>query len=86
MDENRVEGAVRGIGGQIKEAVGDLTGDAKTQAEGRVDQIAGRVQNAYGSARDGAEEMGEVVSETIRAHPLAMILVVGLFGFLLGRR
>jgi CsbD-like len=34
MDKDRVEGAAHRIKGAVKEAVGKVTGDAKTQAEG----------------------------------------------------
>ena len=52
MDEDRVKGAATNIGGKVKDAVGGLTGDTKTQAEGKMDQATGQVQNAYGSAKD----------------------------------
>ena len=34
MDKDRVEGAAHQVKGAVKEAVGKVTGDAKTQAEG----------------------------------------------------
>ena len=36
MDKDRVEGAAHRIKGAVKEAVGKVTGDTKTQAEGAV--------------------------------------------------
>ena len=35
VDENRVEGTARNIGGKVQDAVGVVTGDAATQARGR---------------------------------------------------
>ncbi len=41
MDENRMKGAAGNIGGKVKDSVGGLTGDTKTQAEGKLDQAVG---------------------------------------------
>ena len=49
MNNDRVEGAVRNFTGKAEEAVGNTTGDAKTQAEGMADKVAGKVQNAFGN-------------------------------------
>jgi uncharacterized protein YjbJ (UPF0337 family) len=58
-DHDRVEGAARNIGGNIKEAAGKVTGDEKLKAEGRADQVEGKVQNAYGGAKDAVRDSGE---------------------------
>ena len=54
MDEDRIKGAATDFGGKAKDAIGGLMGDKKTQAEGKADQVSGQLQNAYGSAKDGA--------------------------------
>jgi uncharacterized protein YjbJ (UPF0337 family) len=51
-DHDRVEGAARNLGGKAKEAAGKLTGDEKLKAEGKTDQVAGKVQNAVGGLKD----------------------------------
>lgn len=51
-DNDRIEGAAKNQGGKIKEAAGKLTGDEKLKAEGRADQVAGKVQNAVGGVKD----------------------------------
>lgn len=56
MDNDRTEGAARNIGGKIKEAAGDLVGDAKLKREGQVDQVKGKAQNAIGGIKDAARE------------------------------
>jgi uncharacterized protein YjbJ (UPF0337 family) len=56
MDKDRVKGAGHEAKGAIKEAVGKVTGDAKTQAEGAAEKTAGKVQNAIGGAKDAARE------------------------------
>jgi uncharacterized protein YjbJ (UPF0337 family) len=56
MDKNRVQGAGREMRGRIKEAAGKLTGDEKLKAEGKVEKMAGKVQNAAGGAVDKARD------------------------------
>jgi uncharacterized protein YjbJ (UPF0337 family) len=52
MNKDRLAGAAKQVKGNIKEATGKVTGDAKLKAEGRADKMAGKVQNAIGGARD----------------------------------
>lgn len=51
-DTDRIEGAAKNIGGKIKEAAGKVTGDEKLKAEGRADQVEGKVQNTVGGIKD----------------------------------
>ena len=52
MDEDRVAGAAKRVKGSIKEAIGKLTGDTKTQAEGAAEKAAGSGQGSAGEAKD----------------------------------
>jgi uncharacterized protein YjbJ (UPF0337 family) len=52
MNSDRIDGAAKNIGGKIEEAAGNLTGDAKWQAEGKAKQAEGKVQNAVGGIKD----------------------------------
>ena len=52
MDKDRVAGSARKAKGSIKEAIGKVTGDSKTQAEGAAEKTAGRAQNAAGGVKD----------------------------------
>ena len=56
MDKDRVVGAAHQAKGAVKETVGKVTGDTKTQAEGAAEKAAGNVQNTVGSAKDAARE------------------------------
>jgi uncharacterized protein YjbJ (UPF0337 family) len=56
MDKDRVEGAAHQVKRAIKEGIGKLTGDAKTQAEGAAEKAAGKVQNAIGGAKDAVRD------------------------------
>lgn len=56
MDKDRVEGAAHQAKGAVKEAIGKVTGDTKTQAEGAAEKAAGKVQNAVGGMKDSARD------------------------------
>jgi uncharacterized protein YjbJ (UPF0337 family) len=52
MDKDRIKGSVRQAKGALKEVAGKVTGDAKLEAEGKSDKIAGKAQNAVGGLKD----------------------------------
>ena len=52
MDKDRIEGAVERAKGAAKEIAGKITGDAKLEAEGKVQKATGSVQNAVGGVKD----------------------------------
>ena len=56
VDDDRVQGSAKNILGKIKEAFGRLTGDSKTQVEGRMDQTEGKVQNTVGGVKDAVKD------------------------------
>ena len=56
MDENRVSGTARNMGGKIEEGAGKLVGDTKTRIQGKLDQASGTAQDLYGQAADAARE------------------------------
>jgi len=55
-DHDRIEGAAKNIGGKLKEGLGNLTGDEKLKAEGKADQVEGKVQNTVGGVKDAVRE------------------------------
>ena len=55
MDKDRVEGSAKQIKGNIKEGLGKLTGDTKTEAEGKADKAEGKV--LIGGIKDKAREL-----------------------------
>jgi uncharacterized protein YjbJ (UPF0337 family) len=57
MDKDRIEGSANQAKGAVKEAVGNLTGDAKLKAEGAADKAKGKVQNAVGGVKDAARDL-----------------------------
>ncbi|MHA6784637.1 CsbD family protein [Pseudonocardia saturnea] len=47
--------------GEVKEKVGELTGDDKLRAEGRKDQVSGNVKQAGDSVEDAASNLGDTL-------------------------
>jgi uncharacterized protein YjbJ (UPF0337 family) len=56
MDKDRIAGSAKDFTGKVEGAVGDMAGDARTQAAGRAREAAGTVQNLYGQAKDAARD------------------------------
>ena len=56
IDHDRLEGSGKNLKGKLKEGFGDLTGDHKMKREGQADQVEGKVQNSWGSAKDAARD------------------------------
>lgn len=56
MDKDRIVGSAKEFAGRAEGAVGDLAGDAQTQASGKAREAAGAVQNLYGQAKDAVRE------------------------------
>jgi uncharacterized protein YjbJ (UPF0337 family) len=63
VDNDRVEGAAKNIGGKIKEAAGKVTGDEKLKREGQADQVTGKVQNTVGGIKDKLREKDDEKNE-----------------------
>lgn len=71
---DRVEGTAREFGGRVQEAVGDVTGDGKTQAQGVYNQASGQAQQAAAQ-----------FSDVVKAQPVVASLVALAIGYVLGR-
>jgi uncharacterized protein YjbJ (UPF0337 family) len=82
MDENRMDGAARDLGGRIQEAAGTLVGDTATQVNGQVNRLAGQAQNAYGQAVD---EVKTFTTEQPLTALLAALGVGAVLGFMIRR-
>jgi uncharacterized protein YjbJ (UPF0337 family) len=52
MDKDRIKGSAQQAKGAVKEVAGKITGDAKLEAEGKGEKVAGKVQNAVGGLKD----------------------------------
>jgi uncharacterized protein YjbJ (UPF0337 family) len=86
MNEDRIAGTAKEFAGKAEGTVGEMTGDAKTEASGRAREAAGTVQNLYGQAKDAAREAADTAvnyaketlgsSETIRSGQQALTKTV----------
>ena len=56
MDKDRVKGAKNQATGSVKEAIGKVTGDHKTEADGKAQKVGGKVQREAGKAKDAIRE------------------------------
>ena len=59
MDKDRIVGSAKDFAGKVESTVGDLAGDARTEASGRAREAAGTVQNLYGQAKDAARDAAD---------------------------
>ena len=96
MNEDRVMGTARNLGGKVQEGVGRVTGDTKSQVEGVMNQAAGAAQDLYGQAKDTASDAAEAVRQgavnaedyirqTIEKRPYTVAFAALCVGWLLGR-
>lgn len=56
MDKDRVEGKVKDIAGRAERQVGEWTGDKEAQVKGAAKQVEGKIQNAWGKAKDAVKK------------------------------
>ena len=96
MNEDRVVGTARNLGGQAQEGLGRITGDTKSQVEGVINQAAGAAQDLYGQAketasdaaqtvRQGAVDVEDYVRHTIEKRPYTTAFAALCVGWLIGR-
>jgi len=52
MNKDQIKGTAKDIKGKIKEKVGHLTGNSKTETDGVGGQVAGKVQKAFGKIKE----------------------------------
>ena len=74
VDSNTISGTARDMAGRVQETAGNVTGDAKTRAQGVYNQTYGQAQHYAGQA-----------SDVIRDQPLTAALIALGIGFVIGR-
>jgi len=89
MDENRLEGTVRNVGGKVQEGVGRATGDTKSKVEGVMNQAAGTAQDVYGQTADvvrqNATPLEAWLRNKIETQPYTTVIAGLGIGWLIGR-
>jgi uncharacterized protein YjbJ (UPF0337 family) len=96
MNEDRVIGTARNAAGKAQEGIGNAIGDARMQASGVANQVAGAAQDLYGQTRAAASDMAnaaqnsassfeKLVRNTIETQPYTAVFVALGIGWLIGR-
>jgi uncharacterized protein YjbJ (UPF0337 family) len=57
MDKDRIIGSAKDFAGKAEGTIGNMAGDARTEAQGRAREAAGTAQNLYGQAKDTARDV-----------------------------
>ena len=84
MDENTLEGSLKQGLGHAEHTIGDAYGDLGMSLHGRVQEIAGKVQTAYGQAKDTAAETVGGVDAFVTERPYLTAAIAAGVGLLLG--
>ena len=79
MNDTTFDGNVTQAGGQVKEAVGKVTGDQQLQGSGVADQLSGFVQKNLGQAGPLADKAKGFAKQ----RPAATAALVGVLGLAL---
>jgi uncharacterized protein YjbJ (UPF0337 family) len=56
MNKDRIEGMAKQAKGTVKELAGKTLGDAKLATDGKSDKVEGKIQNAFGGAKDALKK------------------------------
>ena len=63
---DKIEGKTDELKGNVKQSVGDATGDRDMQAEGMVDEAKGKGKGVLGEAKDAINNAAASVQEKTR--------------------
>jgi len=59
-----VKGKAKDIAGRVERQAGEWTGDSESQAKGTAKQVAGKLQNAWGKAKDATQDAADQSKST----------------------
>jgi uncharacterized protein YjbJ (UPF0337 family) len=68
MNKDRVEGKAKDVAGRVERQVGEWTGDKEAQVKGAAKQVDGKVQNAWGQAKDAVKKPNTTEAEQDQAN------------------
>jgi uncharacterized protein YjbJ (UPF0337 family) len=96
MNEDRVIGNAKNVGGRVEEGLGQATGDVKSQLQGKAKQMEGAAQDVYGQVKESASDAVEAIREsaigaedflrtTIEERPYTTAAIALGIGYLIGR-
>lgn len=58
-EQIELEGKAKELGGRVKDALGDLTGNPRHDAEGKLDKLEGKAQQKLGRAQQDVEDIDD---------------------------
>jgi uncharacterized protein YjbJ (UPF0337 family) len=61
-EKDRVTGTANEVKGRVKSAAGELSGDNQTKAEGKLDELKGKLQQGLADAKEKADELVDRVT------------------------
>jgi len=64
MNEDRVIGNAKNVGGRVEEGLGQATADVKSQLQGKAKQVEGAAQDVYGQVKESASDAVEAIRES----------------------
>ena len=62
---DKIKGAANEVAGNVKQGVGNLTGNDKLQAEGKAQEVEGKTQRTVGEAKDGVKNAADKIKRSI---------------------
>jgi uncharacterized protein YjbJ (UPF0337 family) len=66
MTDQRIEGTATELEGKAQNGLGRLTGDAKLQLDGKLNEVKGKALDAYGRVIDGLDGLVERAPADLR--------------------
>ena len=64
LNKDSVKDKTKRAAGKVRETAGKVTGNEETQARGRVDQVKGSAQEAWGGAKQGVKDLSNKARES----------------------
>lgn len=68
MNKDRVKGIIDEVAGSAKRKAGELTDNTRLQVEGMAQQVKGKVEGAWGKAKDAVRDAVEDTEVHLDAH------------------
>jgi len=68
MNRDQVKGAIDEVVGSARRAAGELSGNTRLQVKGMAQQVKGKVEGAWGNAKDAVRDAVENTEVHIDTH------------------
>lgn len=62
---DKLKGLANEAVGTVKQGVGNVTGNDKLVAEGKVQELKGEAQRTVGEVKDGAKDLGKTLADKV---------------------